>query len=89
MMIFIIKIITLELGWQLNFETLNLVKESICVWVFLILIIPDKNDANCEVRTHAVLQPVDLKSTPLNHSGKLAALSSLRSLITLKPILVI
>jgi hypothetical protein len=31
-----------------------------------------KNIANCGVRTHASLRLVVLKTTPLDHSGKLA-----------------
>ena len=31
-----------------------------------------KKNANCGVRTHEYLCTVDLKSTPLDHSGKLA-----------------
>ena len=75
------KIITRKLGWQIielissliNKEEITLnyrrEKRKQTIWDLL-----EKNHANCEVRTHADLRLVDLKSTPLNHSGKLAML---------------
>ena len=42
-----------------------------------------KRSASCGVRTHARLRIVVLKTTPLDHSGKLAFRSGLNLLITL------